>query len=124
MEDLPNSVDLKSFLLSDLSHGVSGSSARSLGRSLGSWLRSFHKWATKHEQAGSRSLLAQTGAMKNLKFYINYSMLIDTITNFPHILEETRGVFEEVKSFAAAEMTKSGENHGFGIIHGDFWTGK
>lgn len=124
MEDLPNSLDLKNFLLSDLSHGVSESSGRSLGRSLGSWLRSFHDWADKSEQAETRSLFAQNGTGRDLKFYINYSMLIDTVANFPDILEESRGVFEEVKSFAAAELKKSDREEGFGIIHGDFWTGK
>lgn len=124
LEDLPNSIDLKTFLLSDLSHGVSETSGRSIGRSLGSWLRSFHNWASKSEQADSRSLLAQNGTMKDLKFYVNYSMLMDTIANFPGILEDSRGVFEELKDFAAAELKKSEEEDGFGIIHGDFWTGK
>jgi hypothetical protein len=124
LEDLPNSIDLKNFLLSDLSHGVSETSGRSLGRSLGSWLKLFHNWASKSEQADCRSLLAQNGTMKDLKFYVNYSMLMDTIANFPGILEDSRGVFEELKDFAAAELKKSEEEDGFGIIHGDFWTGK
>jgi hypothetical protein len=124
LEDLPNSIDLKNFLLSDLSHGVSETSGRSLGSALGSWLKSFHNWASKSEQADSRSLLAQNGTMKDLKFYVNYSMLMDTIANFPGILEDSRGVFEEIKDFAAEELKKSEEEDGFGIIHGDFWTGK
>jgi hypothetical protein len=124
LEDLPHSIDLKNFLLSDLSHGVSETSGRSLGSALGSWLKSFHNWASKSEQADSRSLLAQNGTMKDLKFYVNYSMLMDTIANFPGILEDSRGVFEELKDFAAAELKKSEEEDGFGIIHGDFWTGK
>lgn len=124
LEDLPNSIDLKNFLLSDLSHGVSETSGRAIGRSLGSWLKSFHNWASESEQADSRSLLAQNGTMKDLKFYVNYSMLMDTIANFPGILEDSRGVFEELKDFAAAELKKSEEEDGYGIIHGDFWTGK
>jgi hypothetical protein len=124
LEDLPNSIDLKSFLLSDLCHGVSETSGRSLGSALGSWLKTFHNWASKSEQADSRSLLAQNGTMKDLKFYVNYSMLMDTIANFPGILEDSRSVFEELKDFAAAELKKSEEEDGFGIIHGDFWTGK
>jgi hypothetical protein len=124
LENLPNSLDLKSFLLSELCSGVSESAGRSLGRSLGHWLKSFHEWAGKSEQAGSRSLIDQNEAMKGLKFYVNYSMLMDTIANFPDVLEDSRGIFEEVKAFAEAEMKKGDDDEGFGIIHGDFWTGK
>ncbi|KAJ5666059.1 uncharacterized protein N7477_008507 [Penicillium maclennaniae] len=123
MEDLPNSLDLKTFLLSNLCQNVSASLGRLLGRSLGHWLRSFHDWADKGEQAETRSFLAQNESMKELKFHVNYSMLMDTIANFPGVLEESRGVFEEVKNHAAGEMKRSDHNREFGIIHGDFWTG-
>jgi len=124
MEDLPNSLDLKSFLLSDLAKGVPEAAGHALGRSLGTWLRSLHDWAGKPEQGKWRSLLAQNESMKQLKFYINYSMLVDTIANFPSILKDNQGIFEELKNFAAEEMTKSDQENGVGIIHGDFWTGK
>ncbi|KAJ5149831.1 hypothetical protein N7448_001409 [Penicillium atrosanguineum] len=123
LEDLPNSLDLKNFLLSGWCRDVSASSGRLLGRSLGCWLKSFHDWARKGEQAEIRSFLAQNESMKGLKFYVNYSMLMDTIANFPGVLEESRDVFEEVKTFAAAEMKERDHEDGFGIIHGDFWTG-
>lgn len=124
MEDLPNSLDLKNFLLSELAQDVSESSARSLGYSLGSWLRSFHEWGTKQEQRETRELLNQNRTMKDIKFYVNYSMLLDTIANFPGILEESRGVLEEVHKFAAAELKKEDRDDEYGLIHGDFWTGK
>ncbi|KAJ5663563.1 hypothetical protein N7507_004294 [Penicillium longicatenatum] len=123
MEDLPNSLDLKSFLLSDLAKAVPESAGLALGRSVGTWLRAFHEWAGQPEQAGCRSLLAQNDSMKELKFYINYPMLMDTIANFPDVLEESRGVFEELKGLAAEEMKKTDQQSGIGIIHGDFWTG-
>jgi hypothetical protein len=124
LEDLPNSVDLKHFLLSELAQGVSESSARALGSSLGSWLRSFHEWGAMQQQSETRGLLNENKTMKDLKFYVNYSMLMDTIANFPSILEESRGVFEEVRTFAAAELTKDAHDDEYGLIHGDFWTGK
>lgn len=68
MEDLPNSLDLKHYLLSELAPDVSASSARSLGCSLGSWLRSFHEWGTKEEQRETREFLIQNETMKDLKF--------------------------------------------------------
>lgn len=124
MEDLPNSLDLKSFLLSDLAKGVSEAAGHTLGRSIGTWLQSFHGWASQPEQAECRSLLAQNESMKELKFFVNYSMLMDTIANFPGILEESRSVFGTLKDFATVEMKKSHQENGIGIIHGDFWTGK
>lgn len=100
------------------------SSARSLGRALGSWLRSFHDWAADEKQAECREILSKNGVMKGVKFYVNYTMLIDTIGNFPDILEESRDVFEQVRDFAAAEMKREDSDHKYGVIHGDFWTGK
>lgn len=100
------------------------SSARSLGRALGSWLRSFHDWAADEKQAECRDTLAKNGVMKDLKFYVNYAMLIDTIENFPNILGESRDVFERVRDFAAAELKREHCDDVYGIIHGDFWTGK
>lgn len=123
LEDLPDSVDLKTFLLSSVSSGMSKSSAESLGRALGSWLRSFHDWGSNKDQAGCKATLSKNESMKELKFWVNYTILIDTIANFPHILEKSRHVFEEVRDFAAAELTKQDHGDEYGIIHGDFWTG-
>ncbi|KAJ5139231.1 uncharacterized protein N7515_004079 [Penicillium bovifimosum] len=124
LEDLPDSIDLKHYLLSETSNDVSESTAKSLGRTLGGWLRSFHSWADKAEQAELKSVLGKHQVMKDLKFYINYTMLMDTVENFPGLLEESRGVFEEVGDSAAAELTREDHDDGYGIIHGDFWTGK
>ncbi|KAJ5986641.1 hypothetical protein N7451_011006 [Penicillium sp. IBT 35674x] len=123
MEDLPNSLDMKSFLLSGLAKGVSKAAGHALGRAVGTWLRTFHDWADTPEQRECRSLLVQNESMKQLKFYVNYSMLLDTIADFPDTLEDSRGVFEELKNFAAVEMEKTDQENGIGTIHGDFWTG-
>jgi hypothetical protein len=124
LEDLPNSIDLKHYLLSEVSNNVSESSAKSLGRALGGWLRSFHSWANKGDQAEFKSMLDKHQVMKDLKFYINYTMLMETVENFPALLDESRGVFEEVRDSAAAELKREDHDDGYGIIHGDFWTGK
>ncbi|KAJ5545400.1 hypothetical protein N7461_007704 [Penicillium sp. DV-2018c] len=123
LEDLPSSIDLKHYLLSEISNGVSESTAKSLGRALGGWLRSLHSWADKAEQAEFKAMLGTHQVMKDLKFYVNYTMLMDTIENFPGLLEETRGVFDEVRNYAAAESKREDHDDGYGIIHGDFWTG-
>ncbi|KGO70485.1 Aminoglycoside phosphotransferase [Penicillium italicum] len=123
LEDLPSSIDLKSFLLSKVSHGLSESSGRALGSALGSWLKSFHQWTAEEQQTGTRKLLGENKVMKNLKFWVNYTMLLDTIGNFPGILEEDRDVFEKVRDLAAAELERQSHDDGYGVIHGDFWTG-
>lgn len=51
-------------------------------------------------------------------------MLLETIGNFPALLEEVRGGFENVRDFAAAELKQPGHEDGYGIIQGDFWTAK
>ncbi|KAJ5675464.1 hypothetical protein N7462_008361 [Penicillium macrosclerotiorum] len=123
VEDCPDSIDLKHFLLSDVATDLSDPSARALGHSLGRWLRSFHDWAAAPEQAGVRATLAQNEALKNLKFYINYPMLLETIDNFPDVLGQSRTVFEQVRDSAAAELKRLDQDDEYGAIHGDFWTG-
>ncbi|KAJ5112369.1 hypothetical protein N7532_000414 [Penicillium argentinense] len=122
-EDLPNSVDLKTFMLSAISKGVSKSTATALGRTLGAWLRSLHEWGNRVEQDETRTTLSQNESMKQIKFWANYAMLVDTISNFPEILETNRGVLEEVRDFAKDELSREDDSAEYGIIHGDFWTG-
>lgn len=123
-EDLPNSIDLKNFLLSKVSHDLSESSGRALGRALGSWLRSFHHWTAEKEQIESTKILGENKVMKDLKFWVNYTLLLDTIENFPDILEGNRDIFEKVRDLAAAELEQQSHDDRYGVIHGDFWTGK
>ena len=123
-EDLPNSIDLKNFLLSKVSHDLSESSGRALGSALGSWLRSFHHWTAEEQQIETTKILGQNKVMKDLKFWVNYTMLLDTIGNFPDILEGNRDIFEKVRDLAAAELEQQSHDDGYGVIHGDFWTGK
>lgn len=59
-------------------------------------------------------------AMRDLKFMVNYDMLVATTDRFPDILEEKRGILEGVRESVKREMEeRDGE-----LIHGDFWSGK
>jgi len=59
--------------------------------------------------------------MMELKYTMNYgSILMDTISKFPEILEPSRGVFEEVAKSVRGEL----DGDGGVLIHGDFWSGK
>ncbi|KAJ5325274.1 hypothetical protein MYU51_020841 [Penicillium brevicompactum] len=123
LEDLPNSLDLKTFLLSGDSGSLSESSALAIGRALGSWLRSLHVWAAEKGQASSEQFLRENKPMQQLKFYANYTLLVESVSSFPAILEESRGIFEQVRDLAAAELERRVHDDEYGVIHGDFWTG-
>ncbi|KAJ5640644.1 Aminoglycoside phosphotransferase [Penicillium herquei] len=122
-EDLSDSVNLKTFLLEKITSDVSESYSRSLGQSLGSWLRSFHDWGAKPEQKKTIDIIAKNTSMKQVKFYVNYGLLLDTIDNFPGILEESRGIFEQVRDLATTESKNDVIDDTNGLLHGDFWTG-
>ncbi|KAJ5729876.1 Aminoglycoside phosphotransferase [Penicillium malachiteum] len=122
-EDLLDSVDLKAFLLEKITSNVSESYSRSIGQSLGLWLRSFHEWGAKAEQKKTIDIIAKNISMKQVKFYVNYGLLLDTIDNFPGILEENRGIFEQVRDLATTESKNDVIDDTNGLLHGDFWTG-
>lgn len=124
LEDLPNSLDLKTFLISEHSGSLSKCSALSIGRALGSWLRSLHNWADEKEQASLTRELRDNQPMQQIKFYANYTLLVESIENFPLLLEGSRSVLRQVRDLAAAELEKQELGEEYGIIHGDFWTGK
>lgn len=133
MEDLPKSVDLKTWLLSqETGMRIDKPAAKAVGRSLGSWIGSFHAWTSLGQQTELRRTLAKNESMQKLKYTINYERLVNIIDTYPEILEESRSVFEQVRSHAAEEISMGSQNangrgnsmdHRWGAIHGDFWTG-
>ncbi|KNG81449.1 hypothetical protein ANOM_009573 [Aspergillus nomiae NRRL 13137] len=123
MEDLPDSVDLKSFFVSPSSaRSVPREWAVSLGRALGHWLSSFHSWAKEPAQTDVALELEQNHFFRDLKFSINYDSLVNMVSKYPEILEGSRGVFEKVRDMAKSESGRK-DGEGFGVIHGDFWSG-
>ncbi|OGM39637.1 hypothetical protein ABOM_011645 [Aspergillus bombycis] len=123
MEDLPDSVDLKSFFVSPSSaRSVPHEWAVSLGRALGHWLSSFHSWAKESAQTDVTLELEQNHFFQDLKFSINYDSLVNMVSKYPEILEGSRGVFEKVRDMARSELGRK-DGEGFGVIHGDFWSG-
>ncbi|KAL4871381.1 hypothetical protein BDV12DRAFT_194446 [Aspergillus spectabilis] len=123
MEDLPSAVDLKTFLLSpDISQSISQAWTKSIGRTLGAWLRSFHFWISDAAQADVASQFESNKDMRDLKFSINYDSLLNVIDTYPDLLENSRTIFEQVRGLAAAELD-AGQDDVVGPIHGDFWSG-
>ncbi|CAG8933595.1 unnamed protein product [Penicillium salamii] len=123
LEDLPKSSDLKTFLLSGGSDSLSEASALGIGRALGSWLRSLHTWSAEKNQGASENFRRENIPMQQLKFYANYTLLIESVDNFPALLGDCRSLFEEIRDLAAVELEKDDHTNEHGVIHGDFWTG-
>ncbi|KAI1396923.1 kinase-like domain-containing protein [Hypoxylon fuscum] len=126
LQDIPGVVDLKTFLVSNITKAVlSQSLATSVGYALGAWLRSFHSWTSVHSQQ-SDVKLGNNEPMRQLKYRITYDSFISNLEQFPDVLGGHREALEVVKHMATEEFTRtSGDGQGeeWGIIHGDFWTG-
>jgi hypothetical protein len=117
-EDLPSSLDLKTYCLS---HSLSKPECHRLGLAVGQWAKQFHSWAQEDGQAALLDSMKGNEDMKALKFMINYERLVGSIETFPDLLNESRTVFEDVRE----GMRKSVEEEGqVQLIHGDFWSGK
>ncbi|KAL4955564.1 kinase-like domain-containing protein [Aspergillus filifer] len=132
MEDLPDSLDLKSFILSPgVAELISQGWATSLGETLGTWLRSFHVWINHPHQGLTRGEFGEWRVMRDLKFSVNYDGLLGKIEVFPEILEESREILQQVRDFAKSETQEGPDSDvegvkigiGIGAIHGDFWSG-
>jgi hypothetical protein len=117
--DLPSSLDLKSYVLKHADSLPLASCSR-LGSALGRWLRFFHAWVMRPEQRELVEKMKGNADMVQLKYRVNYEVLVNTVDMFPGILEGDRGDFERVRDKVKMEI-ESGEGI---LIHGDFWTGK
>jgi hypothetical protein len=92
-----------------------------LGRGLGRWLRSFHEWAVKPEQASLMAAALSNNQLKAIKHMTYYEHLIQFIDRFPTLLGDSRDTLEKVKAMADAELE---DDSTLQVVHGDFWTGK
>lgn len=65
--------------------------------------------------------------MRKLKYLITYDAFIGNLEQFPDVLQDYKQVLNDLKLMASKEFEKTagdGEGEEWGIIHGDFWTGK
>jgi hypothetical protein len=118
--DLPSSLDMKNYVLTH-THSITKSQCVRLGYSLGTWAKAFHSWAQAPEQEKLKEYMRGNRDMMELKYMMNYgSILMDTISKFPRLLEESRSLFEDVGRSVRKEL----DGDGGVLIHGDFWSGK
>lgn len=128
LEDIAGAVDLETILVSPtVNDTLSQSLSTSIGRALGSWLRSFHNWISAPSQVDLRIEIGENEPMRKLKYLITYDSFIEVVEQFPEILGGNKKTLENVKDMAAKEFQKMARDmraEDWGIIHGDFWTGK
>jgi hypothetical protein len=128
LEDIPGVVDLKYiFMLPTANDVLHQSLAASLGRNLGSWLRSFHSWSEAPSQASLRAEIGINEPMRRLKYLISYDSFINVLELFPDVLGDHKKSLQNVVTIAAKEFQRTEsdtDNDEWGLIHGDFWTGK
>jgi fructosamine-3-kinase len=128
LEDLADTIDVKSVLESSTASSVlSWSISTAIGRVLGAWLRSFHSWASEPAQAGLRRDMGNNEPMRKLRYAISYAGFVDVVRKFPQLWEAHGKALEEVRDMATAEYAKTIQENAeemWGLIHGDFWSGK
>lgn len=128
IEDFPSAVDLQTVLISPtINNTLSEVLSTSIGRALGLWLRYFHNWTSAPLQADLRAKIEGNEAMRKLKYLISYETFVQVLEQFPEILAGNREIMEKVKNMAAKEFQKTAEDgpgEDWGVIHGDFWSGK
>ncbi|KAM7218337.1 Protein kinase-like domain containing protein [Rhypophila decipiens] len=136
IEDLVDTADLKSVFFQDpdarsLRFGLGPSAALAIGRHLGSWLRSFHDWASIPEQAGVRTSVGENRPIRDLKRMVTYDGVLAVLRNYPDELlgDEIEATLQIIVDGMGREFGKPlpKENEpledGWGLIHGDYWSG-
>lgn len=128
IEDIADAIDLKTVFVSPAAISIlTEPFSTSIGRALGSWLRLFHNWASAPAQAELRAEIGKNEPMRRLKRLITYESFIAVVEKFPELLEGHKEVLEDVKAIGMQDFEKKMGNEGgedWGILHGDFWTGK
>lgn len=128
LEDLSDTIDIKTVLESPTAYSVLPQSiSTSIGSALGTWLRSFHSWASAPAQATLRGMMGDNQPMRKIRYAISYGAFVDIVRKFPEIWEMHSKALLQVQDMAIAEYSKAAQENAeenWGLIHGDFWAGK
>jgi len=124
MEYVTNGTNLKAYVLrfyAPPTSDASKSQCFELEQALGSWLRSFHDWASLPEQSTFRNIVSSNVDLQRIRYQANYASTVRLVNRFPSILENSVQLLEQVRDATAAELR---DEAALRPIHGDFWTGK
>jgi hypothetical protein len=64
--------------------------------------------------------------MRKLKRFITYDGFLGVLENYPELLQGRKKTLEAIRDIMAKEFEKppTEEDENWGLIHGDFWSGK
>lgn len=127
LEDFSNTDGFRAMLFSADAHNLLPSpSTATIGRHLGFWLRSFHTWASAPEQAALRTQMWQNDPMRKTKYLFTYDSVLKVLENYPELLEGREKTLVTIRDVIAKEFERlsTEESDGYGLLHGDFWSGK
>jgi hypothetical protein len=127
LEDFSNTNGFRAMLFSADAHNLfPSSSTATIGRYLGVWLRSFHTWASAPEQAALRAQMWQNDPMRKIKYLFTYDTVLKVLGNYPELLEGHEKTLGTIRDAIAKEFERPSteEGDGYGLLHGDFWSGK
>lgn len=129
LEDCSNTTDLKTILISPMVKDIlPGTSQASVGHDVGSWLRSFHEWTSEPGQAPLRETIGRNKEARNLKRNITCDSFVGILQIYPELVEGNAETLNIIQDAMTAEFELNqppkGDDGSWGLIHGDFWTGK
>jgi hypothetical protein len=129
IEDLQPALDCASLLTSRNKVSMQ-TDWSAVGFALGVWLHMFHDWTQKPAQDDLRSAMGCNQASRDLKWRTTYSTIVSIAKMIPTVSEEELDVLQKVRARAerqhqpATHIPGDRDPEYFGLIHGDFWTGK
>jgi hypothetical protein len=127
LEDFSNADGFRAMLFSaDAQRLLPAPSTAAIGRNLGIWLRSFHTWASAPEQAALREQMWQNDSIRKTKYLFTYDSAFKVLENHPGLLEGHEKTLNTIRCVLAKEfeMPSTEDGDGYGLLHGDFWSGK
>lgn len=127
LQDFSNTNSFKALLFSADAHILfPSSSTATIGRHLGVWLRSFHTWASASDQAALRAQMWQNDPMRKIKYLFTYDTVLKVLGNYPELLEGHEKTLSTIRDVIEKEFERPSIEEGddYGLLHGDFWSGK
>ena len=132
MEDMINSEILQEVVVSQKhsSREITTQAFSETGFQVGSWLRAFHAWGSASSQHELRNKIFQDSAMRKFKRKVKYDRIMEIVKKFPDTWREVHEDLEALQQLAIQEsectslQASEKDPEAWGVIHGDFWSGK
>lgn len=127
IEFVTSSINLTQALTWDDPPRLTSDHAFAAGVALGTWLRAFHHWSSQPAREELLAFVKQNTAMSELKYRVEYGIILEVLQHFPDVLASHRDILEGVVASVAKdfkEQSGSETTNDWTIIHGDFCLGK